>query len=80
MVRETEVDKQVLEQLRSPLTHMVRNSVDHGMEMPDARAAAGKAREGKVVLRALQRAADLVIEVVDDGAGIDVEKVKVKAL
>jgi len=77
---ETEVDKQVLEQLRSPLTHMVRNSVDHGMEMPDAREAAGKAREGKVVLRAFQRAADLVIEVVDDGAGIDVEKVKAKAV
>jgi two-component system chemotaxis sensor kinase CheA len=77
---ETEVDKQVLEQLRSPLTHMVRNSVDHGMEMPDAREAAGKPREGKVVLRAFQRAADLVIEVVDDGAGIDVEKVKAKAI
>jgi two-component system, chemotaxis family, sensor kinase CheA len=77
---ETEVDKQVLEQLRSPLTHMVRNSVDHGMEMPDAREAAGKPREGKVVLRAFQRAADLVIEVGDDGAGIDVEKVKAKAI
>jgi two-component system, chemotaxis family, sensor kinase CheA len=77
---ETEVDKQVLEQLRSPLTHMVRNSVDHGMEGPDAREAAGKAREGKVVLRAYQRAADLVIEVVDDGAGIDVDRVKGKAI
>jgi two-component system, chemotaxis family, sensor kinase CheA len=77
---ETEVDKQVLEQLRSPLTHMVRNSVDHGMEMPDAREGAGKVREGKVVLRAFQRAADLVIEVVDDGAGIDVDKVKGKAI
>ncbi len=77
---ETEVDKQVLEQLRSPLTHMVRNCVDHGMEDPDAREAAGKAREGKVVLRAFQRAADLVIEVVDDGAGIDVDKVKDKAV
>jgi two-component system chemotaxis sensor kinase CheA len=77
---ETEVDKQVLEQLRSPLTHMVRNSVDHGMELPDARESAGKAREGKVVLRAFQRAADLVIEVVDDGAGIDVDRVKGKAI
>jgi two-component system, chemotaxis family, sensor kinase CheA len=77
---ETEVDKQVLEQLRSPLTHMVRNCVDHGMEDPDAREAAGKPREGKVVLAAYQRAADLVIEVVDDGAGIDVEKVKGKAI
>jgi two-component system chemotaxis sensor kinase CheA len=77
---ETEVDKQVLEQLRSPLTHMVRNSVDHGMELPDARESAGKAREGKVVLRAFQRAADLVIEVVDNGAGIDVAKVKGKAV
>jgi two-component system chemotaxis sensor kinase CheA len=77
---ETEVDKQVLEQLRSPLTHMVRNCVDHGMEDPDAREAAGKKREGRVVLRAGQRAADLVIEVIDDGAGIDVEKVKAKAV
>jgi two-component system, chemotaxis family, sensor kinase CheA len=77
---ETEVDKHVLEQLRSPLTHMVRNSVDHGMEGPDVREAAGKTREGKVVLRAYQRAADLVIEVVDDGAGIDVDKVKGKAI
>ncbi|HEY1594031.1 MAG TPA: hybrid sensor histidine kinase/response regulator, partial [Thermoleophilaceae bacterium] len=77
---ETEVDKQVLEQLRSPLTHMVRNSVDHGMELPDARESAGKPREGKVVLRAFQRAADLVIEVVDNGAGIDVAKVKGKAV
>jgi two-component system chemotaxis sensor kinase CheA len=77
---ETEVDKQVLEQLRSPLTHMVRNCVDHGMEDPDAREAAGKKREGQVVLSAVQRAADLVIEVVDDGAGIDVEKVKAKAV
>jgi two-component system, chemotaxis family, sensor kinase CheA len=77
---ETEVDKQVLEQLRSPLTHMVRNCVDHGMESPDAREAAGKKREGTVVLSAVQRAADLVIEVVDDGAGIDVEKLKAKAI
>jgi two-component system, chemotaxis family, sensor kinase CheA len=77
---DTEVDKQVLEQLRSPLTHMVRNCVDHGMEDPDAREAAGKSREGTVVLSACQRAADLVIEVVDDGAGIDVEKVKAKAV
>src|SRR5919197_63554 len=77
---ETEVDKQVLEKLRSPLTPMVRNCVDHGMEDPDAREAAGKRREGRVVLRAGQRAADLVIEVIDDGAGIDVEKVKAKAI
>jgi two-component system chemotaxis sensor kinase CheA len=77
---ETEVDKQVLEQLRSPLTHMVRNCVDHGMESPEVREAAGKPREGTVVLSAVQRAADLVIEVIDDGAGIDVEKLKAKAI
>jgi two-component system chemotaxis sensor kinase CheA len=77
---ETEVDKQVLEQLRSPLTHMVRNCVDHGMESPDDREKAGKKREGRVVLRAGQRAADLIVEVIDDGAGIDVEKVKAKAV
>jgi two-component system, chemotaxis family, sensor kinase CheA len=77
---ETEVDKQVLEQLRSPLTHMVRNCVDHGMESPDEREQSGKRREGRVVLRAGQRAADLIVEVIDDGAGIDVEKVKAKAV
>ena len=77
---ETEVDKQVLEQLRSPLTHMVRNCVDHGMERPDDREQSGKKREGRVVLRAGQRAADLIVEVIDDGAGIDVEKVKAKAV
>ncbi|MGZ4201620.1 MAG: hybrid sensor histidine kinase/response regulator, partial [Thermoleophilaceae bacterium] len=77
---ETEVDKQVLEQLRSPLTHMVRNCIDHGMEDAETRASSGKSREGRVVLRAAQRAADLVIEVIDDGAGIDVEKVKAKAI
>jgi len=77
---ETEVDKQVLEQLRSPLTHMVRNCVDHGMESPDDREQSGKKREGRVVLRAGQRAADLIVEVIDDGAGIDVDKVKAKAV
>ena len=77
---ETEVDKQVLEQLRSPLTHMVRNCVDHGMESPQVREAAGKPRESNVMLSAVQRAADLVIEVIDDGAGIDVEKLKAKAI
>ncbi|HEY2600510.1 MAG TPA: hybrid sensor histidine kinase/response regulator [Thermoleophilaceae bacterium] len=77
---ETEVDKQVLEQLGAPLTHMLRNSIDHGVEEPGVRAVAGKPQEGHITLAAFQRAADLVIEISDDGAGIDVDRVKAKAV
>lgn len=69
-------DTAVLRQLRSPLVHMLCNCLDHGIEDPEARRAAGKRRQGSVVLSASRRLADLVIEVADDGAGIDVEKVK----
>ena len=77
---EIEVERHVLEQLRSPLIHMVSNCVDHGMEPPGTREAAGKRRDGRVVLRAARRATDLVIEVIDDGPGIDVEELKVGAI
>jgi two-component system chemotaxis sensor kinase CheA len=75
-----EVDKRVLDQLRSPLTHMVRNCVDHGVEDPATRESAGKRREGNIVLAARHRAAVLVVEVADDGAGIDVARVKATAV
>jgi len=75
-----EVDKRVLDQLRSPLVHMVRNCVDHGVEDPETRAAAGKGREGKIVLAASRRSDVLVVEVADDGGGIDVAKVTAAAV
>lgn len=75
----TEVDKTVIEQLADPLTHMVRNAVDHGIETPDVRAAAGKPREGTIMLSAEHRSGRIVIEMTDDGKGIDRERVRRKA-
>lgn len=71
----TEVDKTVIERLAEPLTHMIRNAVDHGIEAPEVRLAAGKPREGQITLCAYHRADRIVIEVADDGAGIDSEQV-----
>ncbi len=76
----TEVDKTVIERLADPLTHMIRNAVDHGLESPEARIAAGKPREGHVTLTAQHRSGRIVIEVADDGAGINRERVKEKAI
>jgi len=75
-----EVDRHVLDQLHAPLTHMVRNCVDHGVEDPDTRLLAGKERVGSIVLAAWRPSADLVVEVADDGAGIDVAQVKAAAV
>jgi two-component system sensor histidine kinase and response regulator WspE len=74
----TEVDRDILERLEAPLTHLLRNSVDHGVEPPDARAAAGKPTEGVVRLEARHRGGMLAITVADDGAGIDVERLRKK--
>ncbi len=76
----TEVDKTVIEQLSDPLTHMIRNSVDHGIEMPDKREAAGKPREGTILLSAEHRSGRIVIQIVDDGGGINRERVKQKCI
>ncbi|HHS94432.1 MAG TPA: chemotaxis protein CheA, partial [Rhodobacterales bacterium] len=76
----TEVDKTVIERLADPLTHMIRNAVDHGLESNDVREAAGKPREGQVFLRAMHRSGRVVIEVADDGGGINREKVFAKAV
>jgi two-component system chemotaxis sensor kinase CheA len=78
--QETELDKSLLEAIKDPLTHAVRNSLDHGIENPDVRDAAGKAPEGLLKLRAVQEGSHVIIEVADDGAGIAVEKVRVKAI
>jgi two-component system chemotaxis sensor kinase CheA len=72
----TEVDKTVIERLSDPITHMLRNAIDHGLEGPEARAEAGKPTEGTVKLAALHRGGRIVIEVSDDGRGINRERVK----
>ncbi len=74
----TELDKRMIDELADPLTHMVRNSVDHGLESPDGRSAAGKGRVGRVELDAYHRGRHICIEVRDDGGGVDVEAVKQK--
>ncbi len=77
---DTELDKSVVEDLLDPIMHCVRNSVDHGIEVPEVRKAAGKPETGTVLLKASNEGNMIVIEVRDDGAGIDVEKVKAKAI
>ncbi len=77
---EVEVDRSVLEQIKDPLTHLLRNSVDHGVESPQARTAAGKPAEGVIALAAAQRGDSITIEVSDDGAGIDLKAVRAKAV
>ncbi len=75
----TEVDKTIIEELADPLTHMIRNSMDHGLETPDERIAAGKPREGTIRLIAEHRAGRIVISVTDDGRGIGRDRLLAKA-
>jgi two-component system chemotaxis sensor kinase CheA len=77
---ETELDKSVIEQLGDPLTHLIRNSVDHGVEEPETRLAAGKPEEGVVTLRAFHEGGNVLIEVADDGKGLDRERIRAKAV
>lgn len=76
----TEVDKTVVEKLSDPITHMIRNAIDHGLETPAEREAAGKSAEGVVRLTAAHRSGRIVIEVSDDGRGVDRVRVKAKAI
>ena len=76
----TEVDKTVIERLTDPITHMLRNAIDHGLESPEERAAAGKPLEGVVKLSAAHRSGRVIIEVSDDGKGINRERVREKAI
>lgn len=76
----TEVDKTVLEKLTDPLVHIIRNSVDHGIEKPDVREANGKSRKGTVRLSAFHAGGNIVIQIKDDGAGIRLDKVRQKAI
>ena len=77
---ETELDKNVIDQLGDPLVHLIRNSIDHGIESPEERARAGKPRKGTITLAAGHSGANVVITVSDDGKGLDTEKIRQKAL
>ncbi len=76
---ETEIDRNMVEVLNDPLVHMIRNAVDHGIEMPEVRADNGKDPEGEVRLRAYHSAGNVVIELIDDGKGLDRERIVAKA-
>ncbi|MFM9874026.1 MAG: chemotaxis protein CheW [Fimbriimonadaceae bacterium] len=77
---ETELDRSVIEVIGDPLLHILRNSIDHGVEMPDDREKAGKTRQGVVVVSARHQENHIVIEITDDGKGIDLDRVKNKAV
>ena len=77
---ETELDKTLIEAIKDPLTHLVRNSVDHGIERPEVRQAAGKPPEGRLSLRAFHEGGQVNIEISDDGAGLDQERIRHKAV
>jgi two-component system chemotaxis sensor kinase CheA len=78
--KETELDKTIIEAIKDPLTHLVRNSVDHGIELPEDRVKAGKDRSGRLILRAFHEGGQVNIEISDDGAGLNVERIRKKAL
>ncbi|MGE5522240.1 MAG: chemotaxis protein CheW [Rhodospirillaceae bacterium] len=75
----TELDKGLIEKITDPLTHLVRNSIDHGIESPDERIAAGKPEKGTITLRAFHQGGNVIIEVSDDGRGLDRERILKKA-
>jgi len=77
---DTDLDKNLVEALADPLVHLVRNAVDHGIEMPDVRAAAGKVREGQIVLGAAQEGDHILLTISDDGAGMDADVLRQKAV
>ncbi|MBF0369315.1 MAG: chemotaxis protein CheA [Magnetococcales bacterium] len=77
---DTELDKTVIDQLNDPLVHIIRNSIDHGVESPDEREAAGKSRSGTIHLSAVHSGANVLISVKDDGKGLDADKLRAKAI
>jgi two-component system chemotaxis sensor kinase CheA len=76
----TELDRTIVEAIKDPLTHLVRNAVDHGLEAPEARLASGKPAEGRIALRASYEGGQVHIEIADDGGGIDLERVRRRAV
>ncbi len=77
---ETDLDKNLVEALADPLVHLVRNSVDHGIEMPDVREKAGKPRIGKIILAAEQEGDHILLSITDDGGGMDPDMLRNKAI
>jgi len=77
---ETELDRNVIEQIKDPLVHLVRNAVDHGIELPEERLQKGKPRAGRLLLNAYQETGDIIIEVADDGRGLDRDAIVAKAV
>jgi two-component system chemotaxis sensor kinase CheA len=77
---ETELDRQVLDLIKDPLTHMVRNSADHGLETPEQRRAAGKPEHGRIRLSAYHEGGHIIIQIADDGRGLDTDRIKAKAI
>jgi len=78
--RDTELDKSLLEAIKDPLMHAVRNAMDHGIETPEVRSAAGKEPVGTLKVRAVQEGSHVIVEIADDGAGISVERIRLKAI
>jgi len=78
--KETELDKTLIEAIKDPLTHIVRNSIDHGIELPEKRAAVGKPVEGSITMRASQEGGYVIIEIIDDGAGLNTERIRERAI
>lgn len=77
---QTELDKTVMERIGDPLVHLVRNSLDHGIELPEARVAAGKDEMGKITLNAFHQGGNIVIQIIDDGGGLNKERILSKAI
>ena len=78
--KETELDRSIIDELGDPLTHLLRNAVDHGIEKPEVRYKNGKDKSGKVTLKAYQKGSEIIIDIEDDGAGIELDKLTKKAL
>lgn len=78
--KETELDKTIIEAIKDPLTHIIRNAVDHGIEEPNARINARKSAEGTLTMKAFHEGGQVIIEISDDGAGLNVERIKNKAI
>ena len=77
---DTEIDRNMVEEIYEPMVHMIRNSIDHGIEMPAERESAGKPRKGTINLKAYHKGGNIVIEIEDDGRGLNREKIREKAI
>ncbi|MEO5361417.1 MAG: hybrid sensor histidine kinase/response regulator [Nitrospirota bacterium] len=77
---ETKAEKRILEEVKDPLMHIIRNSIDHGIEIPDERLIRGKSKTGTITVKAYKKASNIIIEVIDDGRGLNIEKIKETAI